>query len=94
MTDNQLAGTVSPSIMRRRFMQDRFGLFMQHARRHDRSRMTACAHCGTEFAGKDGQSYCCAGCEYVAGLIADHGFDRFYDLKGGAAVAPVRGRPF
>lgn len=56
--------------------------------------MTTCAHCGTEFAAKDDERYCCAGCRYVAGLIAEHGFDRFYDLKGSAAVSPVRGRPF
>jgi Cu2+-exporting ATPase len=30
----------------------------------------------------------------VAALIAENGFDQFYDLKQGLAVAPVRSRPF
>jgi Cu2+-exporting ATPase len=66
-----------------------------------------CEHCGTAFtpassraeeAGarhdRDRDRYCCRGCEYVAALIRDQGFDRYYDLKQNAATAPVRSRPF
>jgi Cu2+-exporting ATPase len=57
--------------------------------------MAMCAHCGTEFAaGAAAESYCCRGCEYVAELISEQGFERFYDLKQGIAVAPVKSRPF
>ena len=57
--------------------------------------MTACKHCGTEFSPKsDEDVYCCKGCEYVADLISEGGFEQFYDLKQGLAVAPVRSRPF
>ena len=38
--------------------------------------------------------YCCKGCEFVADLISENGFEQFYDLKQGLAVAPVRSRPF
>ena len=30
----------------------------------------------------------------MAELISEQGFERFYDLKQGLAVAPVRSRPF
>ena len=57
--------------------------------------MATCAHCGTEFAaGAAGERYCCRGCEYVAELISEQGFERFYDLKQGIAVTPVKSRPF
>jgi len=57
--------------------------------------MTGCDHCGTEFSpGVEGERYCCKGCEYVAELISEQGFEQFYDLKQGVAVAPVRSRPF
>jgi len=57
--------------------------------------MATCVHCGTGFSAKDeNDRYCCRGCEYVAQLIAEEGWERFYDLKGNAAVAPVRSRPF
>jgi Cu2+-exporting ATPase len=57
--------------------------------------MASCEHCGTEFSEKSADDrYCCRGCEYVAELIADQGFEQFYDLKQGIAVAPVRSRPF
>jgi P-type Cu2+ transporter len=57
--------------------------------------MASCEHCGTEFPAKTAEDrYCCRGCEYVAALISEQGFERFYDLKQGLAVAPVRSRPF
>jgi Cu2+-exporting ATPase len=57
--------------------------------------MTTCVHCGTEFSAKHEEDrYCCRGCEYVAELISEEGWEQFYDLKGDAAVAPVRSRPF
>ncbi|MCH7226929.1 heavy metal translocating P-type ATPase [Haloferula sp. A504] len=57
--------------------------------------MATCEHCGTAFSSTDPEEkYCCKGCEFVAGMIEESGFDRFYDLKGGLATAPVRSRPF
>jgi len=57
--------------------------------------MAVCEHCGTDFTPRDpGERYCCRGCEYVHDLIQQHGFDRFYDLKQGLVVPPVRSRPF
>ena len=57
--------------------------------------MAKCEHCGTEFsAAKSEERFCCKGCEYVAELISEQGFEQFYDLKQGLALAPVRSRPF
>jgi len=57
--------------------------------------MASCEHCGTEFSAKTAEDrYCCRGCEYVSALISEQGFERFYDLKQGQSVAPVRSRPF
>ncbi len=57
--------------------------------------MASCAHCGTEYAAKSAlERFCCRGCEFVSDLIANNGLERFYDLKQGLAVAPVRSRPF
>jgi Cu2+-exporting ATPase len=57
--------------------------------------MSSCAHCGTEYAAKSAEDrYCCKGCQFVAELISEQGFEHFYDLKQGVAVAPVRSRPF
>lgn len=54
-----------------------------------------CIHCGTEFSAHgEGEQFCCRGCEFVYQLIRGQGLDRFYDLKGGAVMAPVRSRPF
>ena len=44
--------------------------------------------------GAAGGRFCCRGCEYVPDLIPEQGFDRFYDLKQGLVVPPVRSRPF
>ncbi len=57
--------------------------------------MASCEHCGTEFTpGREDEKFCCKGCEYVAALISEQGFEQFYDLKQGLAVTPVRSRPF
>lgn len=57
--------------------------------------MASCEHCGTEFSPRSGaERFCCKGCEFVADLISENGFEQFYDLKQGLAVAPVRSRPF
>lgn len=57
--------------------------------------MATCVHCGTGFSAKsEADRYCCRGCEYVAQLISEEGWEQFYDLKGNATVAPVRSRPF
>ena len=57
--------------------------------------MATCEHCGTAFtATRQDDRYCCHGCEFVADMIRDSGFERFYDLKQGLATAPVRSRPF
>jgi P-type Cu2+ transporter len=57
--------------------------------------MASCEHCGTEFSAKaTADRFCCRGCEYVAEMISEQGFEQFYDLKQGIAVAPVRSRPF
>lgn len=57
--------------------------------------MKTCEHCGTAFTpGAAGERYCCRGCEYVAGLIREQGFDRYYDLKDEVTGTPVRSRPF
>ncbi|MFC7339576.1 heavy metal translocating P-type ATPase metal-binding domain-containing protein [Haloferula chungangensis] len=57
--------------------------------------MATCEHCGTAFSPtREDDKFCCQGCEFVAEMIHDSGFDRFYDLKQGLATAPVRSRPF
>ena len=38
-------------------------------------------------------NFCCAGCEFVYGLILDHGLERFYDLRD-TAVLPVKSLVF
>ncbi len=40
------------------------------------------------------ERFCCKGCEFVAELISESGFEQFYDLKQGLTVTPVRSRPF
>ena len=57
--------------------------------------MVSCEHCGTEFStGLAAERFCCRGCEYVAELISEQGLGRFYQLKQGQSLAPVRSRPF
>ncbi len=38
-------------------------------------------------------AFCCAGCEFVHGLIVENGLERFYDLRDGAAL-PVKSLVF
>ncbi|WP_193214595.1 heavy metal translocating P-type ATPase [Luteolibacter marinus] len=57
--------------------------------------MATCEHCGTAFTPRDaGERYCCRGCDYVAGMIREQGFGRYYELKDDATGTPVRSRPF
>ncbi len=54
-----------------------------------------CRHCSTPVPeGAPEAGFCCRGCSYVYKLIHDEGLDQFYDLKGGAAVDPVREKAF
>jgi Cu2+-exporting ATPase len=61
---------------------------------------TACGHCGLPVpTGRirddaAGASYCCAGCELVAGALREHGLDRFYDLREQAAPARTTSRSY
>lgn len=57
--------------------------------------LPACAHCGLPVpAGRE--TFCCAGCEVVAGAIASNGLERFYALRaeGDAAPANTTGRAY
>lgn len=53
-----------------------------------------CTHCGTPFTPRAEERYCCNGCYYVAQLIEEKDLDRFYDLKGNAAIPPVGSKVF
>lgn len=53
-----------------------------------------CAHCGAPVqldarADPDGPHYCCAGCEAVAALVAEQGWDRFYADREGFSPRPA-----
>jgi len=50
-----------------------------------------CIHCGTPVAGHG--DFCCSGCEFVHKLIVEHGLERYYDLRDGAAL-PVKSLVF
>ena len=57
--------------------------------------MRTCDHCGTGFTPRAVEErYCCRGCEFVAAMIREQGFGRYYELKSDAAASPVRSRPF
>ena len=57
--------------------------------------MPACLHCGTSFSpARDGEQFCCSGCEFVHNLIRDEGLERFYDLQDTSTGRPVLDRPF
>ena len=53
-----------------------------------------CKHCETPFIGKSGNlsEFCCAGCEYVYGLIQDEGFDQFYKIRE-QSIKPIGSVP-
>ncbi|RYD28029.1 MAG: hypothetical protein EOP86_23680, partial [Verrucomicrobiaceae bacterium] len=51
-----------------------------------------CRHCGTPFHPTPSEpEFCCAGCSFVHGMITAGGFEKFYDLKGGATLLPAGG---
>ena len=53
-----------------------------------------CAHCGLPIpAGRD-DAFCCAGCEIVYGVIAEHGLDRYYALRETRAPARTTTRSY
>jgi Cu2+-exporting ATPase len=53
-----------------------------------------CAHCGLPIpAGRDDR-FCCVGCEIVYATIAEHGLDRFYQLRETSAPARTTTRSY
>ncbi len=42
---------------------------------------SACEHCGTHFIHATSQRFCCAGCEFVFGLIQSEGLARYYQIR-------------
>ena len=55
--------------------------------------LTGCAHCGLPVpAGRD--TYCCSGCEIVAGAIAANGLEQFYALRERPEPASSTGRAY
>lgn len=51
-----------------------------------------CAHCGAPVrvaADSDGPHYCCAGCEAVASLLSENGWERFYEERDGWSPRPT-----
>jgi Cu2+-exporting ATPase len=53
-----------------------------------------CIHCGTRFFPTPARpEFCCAGCQFVHGLIVGNGLEKFYDLRDGAP-APVQSLVF
>lgn len=55
--------------------------------------LPACAHCGLPVpAGRD--TYCCGGCEIVAGAIAANGLEQFYALRERAEPASSSGHAY
>jgi Cu2+-exporting ATPase len=54
----------------------------------------ACVHCGTQFRPTAARpDYCCAGCQFVHGLIRRNGLEKFYDLQDGGLL-PVKSLVF
>jgi Cu2+-exporting ATPase len=52
----------------------------------------ACAHCG--LPAPRGEVYCCVGCGVVAAAIAEHGLERYYELREAPAPAHTTARPY
>ena len=53
-----------------------------------------CIHCGTLFRPvEERPDFCCAGCEFVHGLIRDRGLSQYYELQDGANF-PVKSAVF
>jgi len=56
--------------------------------------VSACIHCGTQFRPTPTRpDYCCAGCQFVHGLILKNGLAKFYDLQDGGLL-PVKSLVF
>ncbi|WP_309400774.1 heavy metal translocating P-type ATPase metal-binding domain-containing protein [Cerasicoccus maritimus] len=53
----------------------------------------SCQHCGAPFLPKQGELFCCRGCESVSQLIHAEGLDKYYQLKVGL-TEPLNERPF
>ncbi|MCB1091215.1 MAG: heavy metal translocating P-type ATPase metal-binding domain-containing protein [Verrucomicrobiae bacterium] len=60
--------------------------------------VSVCRHCGTSYPAppesSEDSGFCCAGCEFVFGLIESEGFDQFYDLRGRSTLQPVKSLAF
>ena len=57
-----------------------------------RSPNRACAHCGLPVRATEDETapvYCCAGCETVAGLLHEGGWDAFYERREGYSPRPM-----
>lgn len=53
-----------------------------------------CIHCGTPFRpAAERPDFCCAGCEFVHGLIKERGLTQYYELQDGANF-PVKAAVF
>src|SRR5689334_14452011 len=53
-----------------------------------------CIHCGTQFRPADERpDFCCAGCEFVHGLIKERGLTQYYELQDGSSF-PVKAAVF
>jgi Cu2+-exporting ATPase len=56
--------------------------------------LAACIHCGVRFRPTAHRpDFCCAGCQFVHGLITSNGLTQFYDLQEGG-VQPVKSLVF
>jgi Cu2+-exporting ATPase len=57
-----------------------------------------CLHCGTDYPTPsdpaEESGFCCAGCQFVHGLIGSEGLDQFYDLRGRQTLQPVKSLAF
>ena len=54
----------------------------------------ACIHCGASFRATPARpDFCCAGCQFVHGLIVKNGLEKFYDLQDGGLL-PVKSLVF
>lgn len=54
----------------------------------------ACIHCGTQFRpALERPDFCCAGCEFVHGLIKERGLTQYYELQDGGNF-PVKSAVF
>jgi P-type Cu2+ transporter len=48
-----------------------------------------CLHCRSSLPAASGDDFCCAGCRNVHALLESSGLDRYYQLRGDQALAPV-----